>query len=106
MTWIQQKLSVISDLNWQDSIAYKPKLRTYAKYKDHIGTEEYLVINLPKLQRSLLAKLRSSTLQLAVFFVMKGKLKMKSILLCGVQDIKLIGITFSHIFVEMFQRNL
>ena len=117
----EEKLSVVSDLDWQDSI-YKPKLRTYTKYKDHIGTAEYLVINLTKLQRSLLAKLRSSTLQLAIekreiyyrrivktsvyFFVMKGKLKMKSILLCGVQDIRLIGITFSHIFAEMFQRNL
>ena len=117
----KEKLSVVSDLDWQDSIAYKPKLRTYDKYKDHIATEEYLVINLTRLQRSLLAKLRSSTLQLAVekgrytteelskrvcVFLMKGKLKMKSILLCGVQDIRLIAITFSHIFAEMFQRNL
>ena len=62
----EEKLSVVSDLDWQDSIAYKPKLRTYTKYKDHIGTAEYLVINLTKLQRSLLAKLRSSTLQLAI----------------------------------------
>ena len=62
----KEKLSVVSDLDWQDSIAYKPKLRTYTKYKDHIGTEECLVINLTKLQRSLLAKLRSSTLQLAI----------------------------------------
>ena len=62
----KEKLSVVSDLDWQDSITYKPKLRTYTKYKDHIGTEEYLVINLTKLQRSLLAKLLSSTLQLAI----------------------------------------
>ena len=60
------KLSVVSDLDWQESIAYKPKLRTYTKYKDHIGTEEYLVINLTRLQRSLLAKLRFITLQLVV----------------------------------------
>ena len=53
----KEKLSVVSDLDWQDSIAYKPKLRTYIKYKDQIGTEEYLVINLTRLQRSLLAKL-------------------------------------------------
>ena len=62
----KEKLSVVSDLDWQESIAYKPKLRTYTKYKDHIGTAEYLVINLTKLQRSLLAKLRSSTLQLSI----------------------------------------
>ena len=62
----KEKLSVVSDLDWQDSITHKPKLRTYTKYKDHIGTEEYLVINLTKLPRSLLAKLRSSTLQLAI----------------------------------------
>ena len=62
----KENLSVISDLDWKESIAYKPKLRTYTKYKDHIATEEYLVINLTRLQRSFLAKLRSSTLQLAV----------------------------------------
>ena len=62
----KEKLPVASDLDWQDSIAYTPKLRTYTKYKDHIGTEEYLVLNLTKVQRSFLAKLRSSTLQLAI----------------------------------------
>ena len=36
----KEKLSVVSDLDWQESIAYKPKLRTYTKYKGHIGTEE------------------------------------------------------------------
>ena len=53
----KEKLSVVSDLDYQDSIAYKPKLRTYTKYKDHIDTEEYLELNLTRLQRSLLAKL-------------------------------------------------
>ena len=92
----KKKLSVISDLDWQESITYKPKLQTYTNYKDHIGTEEYLIVNLPRLQRSLLEKLLSSTQQLAVekgrynkeelakrvcFFTMKWKLRMKSIFL-------------------------
>ena len=46
----KEKLSVISDLDWQDSIAYKPKSRPHTKYKDHIGTEEYLVLNLKMLE--------------------------------------------------------
>ena len=35
---------------------------------------------------------------------MKWKLKMKSIWLCSAQDIRLIGITFSHTFLEMFKK--
>ena len=62
----KEKLNTLIDFEWQDSVAFKPKLRTYTSYKSHISKEEYLEINLTKMQRSVLAKLRSCTLPLAI----------------------------------------
>ena len=60
----KKKLNTLIDFEWQ--VAFKPKLRTYTSYKSHISKEEYLEINLTKMQRSVLAKLRSCTLPLAI----------------------------------------
>ena len=62
----REKLFTLYDLEWQDSISTKPKLRTYVKFKCHISTENYVSQNINKYERSLLAKLRSGTLPLAV----------------------------------------
>ena len=115
----KEKISVVSDLDWQESIAYKPKLRTYTKCKGHIGTKIYLVINLTRLQISLVHKLRSSTLQLVVE---KGRYKKEELSqrACVFFDeveiedqinfvvqcprCRIIGITFSHTFVEIFKK--
>ena len=50
--------------NWEVNILLKPKLRTYRVLKDNVAAENYL--SLPKYQRSLIAKLRSGTLPLAI----------------------------------------
>ena len=44
----------------------KLKLRTYKLFKRHVETEKYVTANLSKYERSLIAKFRSGTLQLAI----------------------------------------
>jgi len=51
---------------WKDTITFKPKLRTYAKFKKDFGTEEYLTGFMSRQQRSLLAKFRGGILPLQV----------------------------------------
>ena len=58
------KFRTMTNENWKLNIMLKPKLRTYRLLKDNITTENYL--SLPKYQRSLIAKLRSGTLPLAI----------------------------------------
>ena len=62
----KEKLKVISDLDWQDNVGFKSKLRTYAKHKLNIETENYLTLNINKYERSVFAKLRSGTLSLQI----------------------------------------
>ena len=50
--------------NWSLHVPSKPKLRTYKLYKDKVLLEKYLL--LPKHQRSIVAKLRSGSLPLAI----------------------------------------
>jgi len=52
---------------WKRDIVKKPKIRTYIKFKEDIGSEAYLTNpRIPKYKRSLLAQLRTGTLQLVV----------------------------------------
>ena len=62
----KEKLLILSDLEWQDSLSTKTKLRTYVKFKAHLETENYVSVNLKRNERSLLAKLRSGTLPLSI----------------------------------------
>ena len=62
----REKIFTLHDLEWQDSVGSKQKLRTYLKFKCHISTENYASKNINKYKRSLLAILRSGTLPLAV----------------------------------------
>ena len=52
--------------DWQDNVKSKPKLRTYQKFKDSFGAENYVTSFLPKRQRSLIAQLRLSILPIRV----------------------------------------
>ena len=61
----KEKLLILSDLEWQDSLCTKTKLRTYLKFKAHVETENYVSVNLKKNEHSFLAKLRSGTLPLS-----------------------------------------
>ena len=58
------KFRKMTQENWKVNILHKPKLRTYRVLKDNVAAENYL--SLPRYQRSLIAKLRSGTLPLAI----------------------------------------
>ena len=49
-----------------DTILFKPKLRTYIKYKTLFGTEEYAKCLMSRKQRCILAQFRSGTLPLKI----------------------------------------
>ena len=49
---------------WKNEVSLKPKLRTYAKIKHNLETENYLHINLSRSQRSLISQLRCGILPL------------------------------------------
>ena len=52
--------------SWKDGLQTKPKLRTYIKFKDEHETENYVKHSRNRLERSLLAQLRSGTLSLNI----------------------------------------
>ena len=56
-------LKIMKD-NWIAKVPKKPKLCEYQKFKEHIDPEEYLYLT--KHKRSLIAKIRSGTLPLAI----------------------------------------
>ena len=62
----EEKFNIISDLEWQDNLGWKSKLRTYTKYKLNMGCENYLTLNINKYEPPLLGKLRSGTLPLYI----------------------------------------
>ena len=72
----EEKMIIISDLEWQDNLGLKPKLRTYTKFKSHMETENYLTLNINQYERSIFAKLRSGTLPL---FIEKGRYQKKTL---------------------------
>ena len=59
---LNQKTSV----TWKSELQIKPKLRTYIKFKENFETECYVKFCMNRLQRSLLAQLRSGTLPLNI----------------------------------------
>ena len=58
--------SDIMHIEWSNTIGYKPKLRNYTKFKQDIHTEEYVVSNISRSQRSYLAQIRMGILPLNV----------------------------------------
>ena len=72
----EEKFNITSDLEWQDSLGWKSKLRTYTKYKLHMECENYLTLNINKYECSMLAKLRSGTLPL---YIEKGRYEGKKL---------------------------
>ena len=51
---------------WADTLTFKPKLRTYAKFKKTFGKENYLTGYMSRRQRSILAQFRGGVLPLHV----------------------------------------
>jgi len=51
---------------WLEDVKNKPKLRTYAQFKNTFGVENYVTLNLTRQQRSMLAQIRSGILPINV----------------------------------------
>ena len=62
----QIKINQLTNREFQENVEIKPKLRSYKLFKRHVETEKYVTTNLSKYERSLIAKFRSGTLQLAI----------------------------------------
>ena len=63
---ISQALRHLNEIEMQEIINTKPKLRTYKLLKDHFNVEKYIKMNLPKYQRCLLAQFRVGILPLMI----------------------------------------
>ena len=53
-----------SSKTWRDTMTFKPKLRTYTKFKQTYELEEYVTGYMPRHQRSILAQFRAGILPL------------------------------------------
>ena len=62
----ENTLNQKTSLTWKSELQIKPKLRTYIKFKENFETESYVKFCINRLQRSLLAQLRSGTLPLNI----------------------------------------
>ena len=56
----------IANQQWKIELHTKPKLRTYLRFKDTFETEKYVQFSKNRLERSLLAQIRSGTLPLNI----------------------------------------
>ena len=63
----RKALECINNEEFQQKILDKPKLRLYKLFKRNIETEKYLTANLSRYERSLIGKLRTGTLPLAIY---------------------------------------
>ena len=52
--------------NWSNNVATVPKLRSYITFKSEFKTENYLLINLSRKERNLMAQLRCGILPLRI----------------------------------------
>ena len=59
------KLDLLRE-EWSNTVGYKPKLRNYVKFKQNINVEDYVISNISRYQRSLLAQLRMGILPLNI----------------------------------------
>ena len=66
INFVNEKSKELTNREFQENVDTKPKLRSYKLFKKHVETEKYVTANLSKYERSLIAKFRSGTLQLAI----------------------------------------
>ena len=66
LTDIKFELFDLMHEEWSNTVGYKPKLRNYVKFKQNINVEEYVISNISRSQRSLLAQLRMGILPLNI----------------------------------------
>ena len=63
---VRTQLVASEELKWGADMNSQPKLRTYRTFKTYFGTEDYVLLNLNRYQRSTLARLRSGILPLKI----------------------------------------
>ena len=63
---LKSKEIYLSDITWGNGIMHTSKLRTYVTFKTSSGTEQYVLMNLKRDERSLLSKLRLEILPLRI----------------------------------------
>ena len=61
-----EKILSLFNEQWYTSVQNSPKLRTYKLFKTNFKTEQYIVLNLEKNERSMLAQFRCGILPLRV----------------------------------------
>ena len=62
----QSKIHFFYSNFWNSEISNIPKLRTYALFKTAFGRENYVVLDMPKQLRSILAQFRCGILPLRI----------------------------------------
>ena len=63
---VKHKTASFYSTNWSNNVLTVPKLRTYVTFKMEFKTENYLLLNLNRKERSLMAQLRSGILPLRI----------------------------------------
>ena len=93
LTDIKFQLSDLIHEEWSNTVGYKPKLRNYVKFKQNINVEDYVVSNISRSQRSLLAQLCMGILPLNIE---TGRYiqKMKDCVCCVIKTLLKMNITF------------
>ena len=66
LTLAEYKINIYYKSIWTTSVENLPKLRTYRLFKQGPSTEKYIILNLSRHERSLLAQLRCGILQLRI----------------------------------------
>ena len=74
---LQQRLQNYENMQWRDEIAHKPKLRLYNKIKTDLKVEDYVKINLNRVERSCLAQLRAGILKINIELGRMARLKVE-----------------------------
>ena len=71
----QRNFEISCANEWKESLSSHPKLRTYCKFKTMFSADPYILTNLPKSKRCLLAQLRIGVLPLAIetVFIMSSE---------------------------------
>ena len=62
----EQRLINLYKQNWRNSVHNSRKLRTYLQFKGNFRTEDYVLLNLSKYERSIVAQFRCGILPLRI----------------------------------------
>ena len=63
---VKHKTASLYSTNWSNNVTTVPKLRLYVTFKTEVKTEKYLLLNLSRKERSLMARLCCGILPLRI----------------------------------------